>query len=176
MSHQTGAVKLKKSFRNVQSLETLYTGGRLGVTKNERMLVCAATDVVNLIDAETVQILRTFEGDEEVVTAVAVSPSGKFIAAASRSLLVRVWKVEDELLTAIDTTDRSREAVHGDGANADNSADENENEVLKKRVVTSTHGSWKGSAGPQLDLAFDSTGISLLQSDLAINWPSLAFL
>lgn len=58
------------------------------------LLYTACGDAVKEVETATGAVLKTFPGDSEPVTAVALSPDGRLLFAASRSLQLRCWSLE----------------------------------------------------------------------------------
>ncbi|PRW60889.1 transducin beta 3 isoform A [Chlorella sorokiniana] len=86
--------RAKQNYRVRNKLETFYTGGTVRSSLDGSLLACACADEVKLLDAATGTVIRTFPGDSEPVTALALSPDGRLLFAASRSLQLRCWSVE----------------------------------------------------------------------------------
>jgi WD40 repeat protein len=49
---------------------------------------------MQVVDLATGAVSRTFQGDTEPITSIAVSPNGRHIFAASRSLVTKCWDLQ----------------------------------------------------------------------------------
>ncbi|EFJ35160.1 hypothetical protein SELMODRAFT_80645 [Selaginella moellendorffii] len=81
----------KKNFRATPALQLFYTGGPLRLAPDASFLACACNDEVKIVDIATGTIRKSLAGDSEAITALAISPDGNTLFAASRSLQVRIW-------------------------------------------------------------------------------------
>eukprot|EP01018_Ginkgo_biloba_P035898 Gb_13772 [translate_table: standard] len=81
----------KKNFRCVPALQQFYTGGPFRLSSDGSFIVCACNEHVKLVDLGSGCVKNTFEGDSELITALALSPDGKLLFSASRSRQIRVW-------------------------------------------------------------------------------------
>ncbi len=90
-----GAVQLKSSLSVADRVQAIFTGGRLALTPDALSLVTTCGDAVKVVCVASGRVERTFEGDTEPITALAVSGeaagSAPLLAAASRSLMLRVY-------------------------------------------------------------------------------------
>ena len=85
---------LKKSYRVKAKLEVFYTGGPIATPESAEFVVCPCADSVKAVELGTSAVIRSFSGDSEPITAVAVSPDGKSIFGSSRSLQTKMWAFE----------------------------------------------------------------------------------
>ncbi|KAI9203824.1 WD40-repeat-containing domain protein [Polychytrium aggregatum] len=86
-------VHLKSSFDIEKSLEEIYTGGKVVVTKDNKTLITTIGEDVRIMDLESGQIVHTLEGEADVVTCLVARPEGNHLVTASRSLLLRIWEI-----------------------------------------------------------------------------------
>lgn len=90
-SNMAEALAYKKNLRATAALELFYTGGPVVLSSDASFVACACTDDLKVVDVETGQVRCTLQGDSELVTALCLSPDGKFLLSASRSLQIRLW-------------------------------------------------------------------------------------
>ncbi|CAM6091154.1 unnamed protein product [Calypogeia fissa] len=88
------ALAYKKNLRATAALELFYTGGPVVLSSDASFVACACTEDVKVVDVETGKVRCTLQGDSELVTALCLSPDGKFLVSASRSLQIRVWDLD----------------------------------------------------------------------------------
>ena len=84
-------VVLKKTYKASSKIENFYTGGRPALSKNGHFLVCPCGEEIKMLDLRSTSVLKTFPGDTEQITAVAVSPDGASVFSSSRSLQTKWW-------------------------------------------------------------------------------------
>ncbi|KAJ2779012.1 U3 small nucleolar RNA-associated protein [Coemansia javaensis] len=94
MSAEAGRPKLKSCLDCQKSIESVYTGGRVAVDRDERRLFAACGEDIAVLDLATGDKLAELKGDTEIVTAFAVKPDGAHLVSASRSLQVSVWSLQ----------------------------------------------------------------------------------
>lgn len=90
------ALTYKKNFKVSPALELFYTGGPVVVSRCGEFVACACTDDVKIVRLATGAVHKTFKGDTEPITALALSPDGKSLFAASRSLQIKHWDLDSE--------------------------------------------------------------------------------
>ncbi|MEW5303709.1 MAG: hypothetical protein WDW36_006375 [Sanguina aurantia] len=83
-------VQSKLTYRTQQKIEAFFTGGAARITRDGLHVVCACNDEVKVVLLATGAVVRTFAGDGEPITAIAVAPDSRTAVIASRSLSVRV--------------------------------------------------------------------------------------
>ncbi|KAI8079765.1 WD40-repeat-containing domain protein [Halteromyces radiatus] len=82
---------IKTSFKSIKTIESIYTGGKVDLTADEKLLVSTLNEDIIVTETETGRQVHTLEGDTEMVTSLAVKPNGQHVVSASRSLSLRVW-------------------------------------------------------------------------------------
>ncbi|XP_068643036.1 protein TORMOZ EMBRYO DEFECTIVE [Aristolochia californica] len=85
------SVNLKRSYRCFPSLQQFYTGGPFVVSSDGSFLVCACDDKIKIVESSNASIRYSIEGDEEAVTALALTPDDKLLFSVSQSRQIRIW-------------------------------------------------------------------------------------
>ncbi|KAI9103198.1 WD40-repeat-containing domain protein [Phlyctochytrium arcticum] len=91
---QYGNLHLKTHFKKAKTIESIFTGGKAAITKDETLLITPVGDDINVLSLETGQKVFRLEGNSDSVTCVAASPSGVHLVSASQSLLLKLWNLE----------------------------------------------------------------------------------
>ncbi|KAI8993249.1 WD40-repeat-containing domain protein [Pilobolus umbonatus] len=94
MAEDNSKLLLKTSFKSVKTIESIYTGGKVAITKDFRSLITTLNEDIIVTDISTGNKVHQLEGDTEIVTTLAVKPDGRHLISASRSLFMRVWDLE----------------------------------------------------------------------------------
>ncbi|KAJ2719525.1 U3 small nucleolar RNA-associated protein [Coemansia sp. Benny D115] len=82
---------LKSCFDCVKSIESVYTGGCVAISKDETRLFTTCNEDIEVLDLSTGAKLAELKGDSEIVTHFAVKPDGTHLVAASRSQAISIW-------------------------------------------------------------------------------------
>nr|CAH67975.1 OSIGBa0142I02-OSIGBa0101B20.18 [Oryza sativa] len=106
---------LKKNYRCDRSLQQFYTGGPFAVGSSpgggegeveggeaeaEAFLACACGGEVRLVSAADASAIgEPIEGENEAVTALALSPDSRLLFTAGHSRLIRVWDLASRTCT-----------------------------------------------------------------------------
>ncbi|KAJ3163633.1 Transducin (beta)-like 3 [Geranomyces michiganensis] len=90
---------LKTSFKVSSTIESIYTGGKVQVTADERLLITAVAEDINILDLATGRTVMRLRSETDAISCFAVKPDGKHIVTASQSLLLKLWdlKTGDEV-------------------------------------------------------------------------------
>ncbi|OJJ41099.1 hypothetical protein ASPWEDRAFT_167132 [Aspergillus wentii DTO 134E9] len=84
---------VKTTFEASRTLRPIYTGGSTALDASGRLLVtCVGEDAV-VVDLETGDQLTSLEGDGEVITSLAITPSASHVIACSRSMSMRIYSL-----------------------------------------------------------------------------------
>lgn len=82
---------LKTNYRCTPALQLLYTGGPVCLAPDESFVACACSDQVKVVDLASGSVHSILEGDSEPITALALTPDGASLFAASRSRQIKLW-------------------------------------------------------------------------------------
>ncbi|KAI8394307.1 WD40-repeat-containing domain protein [Radiomyces spectabilis] len=85
---------LKTSFKSVKTIESIYTGGKVVITSDEKLIISTLNEDIEVTELATGKNVHRLAGDTEIVTTLAVKPDGKHLVSASRSLNMRIWDME----------------------------------------------------------------------------------
>ncbi|KAF9923420.1 U3 small nucleolar RNA-associated protein 13 [Linnemannia zychae] len=86
-----GKIHLKTSFKSTQTIESIYTGGKVCISQDEQYLITTVGEDIDVIEIKTGKKLWRLKGDTEIITMFAVTPDGRTLVSASRSLLLKTW-------------------------------------------------------------------------------------
>ncbi|KAJ1963994.1 U3 small nucleolar RNA-associated protein, partial [Dipsacomyces acuminosporus] len=81
-------------FDCVKSIESVYTGGRVVISKDESRLFTTCNEDIEVLDLASGEKLAELKGDTEIITSFAVKPDGAHLVSASRSLQITVWDLK----------------------------------------------------------------------------------
>ncbi|KAL4781198.1 quinon protein alcohol dehydrogenase-like superfamily [Aspergillus varians] len=95
---------VKTTFEASRTLRPIYTGGSTALDASGRLLVTCVNEDVLVVDLETGDQLATLEGDGEIITSLAITPSASHVIICSRSMSMRIYS-----LTPHDDTSRTLE-------------------------------------------------------------------
>ncbi|ORZ19470.1 WD40-repeat-containing domain protein [Absidia repens] len=85
---------IKTSFKSIKTIESIYTGGKVDLTADEKLIVSTLNEDIIVTELATGRQVHELEGDTEIVTSLAVKPNGQHVVSASRSMSLRVWDLE----------------------------------------------------------------------------------
>ncbi|KAF9955928.1 Transducin (beta)-like 3 [Mortierella alpina] len=94
-----GKIHLKTSFKSTQTIESIYTGGKVCVSQDEQYLITTVGEDIDVIEIKTGKKLWRLKGDTEIITTFAVTPDGHTLVSASRSLQLKTWDLRTGTLT-----------------------------------------------------------------------------
>ncbi|KAG0326945.1 U3 small nucleolar RNA-associated protein 13 [Dissophora globulifera] len=86
-----GKIHLKTSFKSTQTIESIYTGGKVCISQDEQYIITTVGEDIDVIEVKTGKKLWRLKGDTEIVTTFAITPDGRTLVSASRSLLLKTW-------------------------------------------------------------------------------------
>ncbi|KAL4927139.1 U3 snoRNA-associated protein UTP13 [Aspergillus undulatus] len=95
---------VKTTFEASRTLRPIYTGGSTALDASGRLLVACVNEDALVVDLETGDQLVTLEGDGEVITSLAITPSASHVILCSRSMSMRIYS-----LSPLDDTSRTLE-------------------------------------------------------------------
>ncbi|KAF9884161.1 U3 small nucleolar RNA-associated protein 13 [Aspergillus nanangensis] len=96
---------VKTTFEASRTLRPIYTGGSTALDASGRLLVTCIGEDALVVDLETGDQLASLEGDGEIITSLAITPSASHVIVCSRSMSMRIYS-----LTPFDESSRSIEA------------------------------------------------------------------
>ncbi|KAJ2802879.1 U3 small nucleolar RNA-associated protein 13, partial [Coemansia guatemalensis] len=79
------------SFDCVRSIESVYTGGCVVTSADERRIFTTCNEDIAVLDLDSGEKLAELKGDTEAITCFALKPDGAHLVSASRSMQVTVW-------------------------------------------------------------------------------------
>ncbi|KAF9162975.1 U3 small nucleolar RNA-associated protein 13 [Actinomortierella ambigua] len=86
-----GKIHLKTSFRSTQTIESIYTGGKVCISHDEKYLITTVGEDIDVLDIETGKKVWRLKGDTEIITTFAITEDGKYLVSASKSLQLKTW-------------------------------------------------------------------------------------
>ncbi|KAH8693624.1 small nucleolar ribonucleoprotein complex subunit [Talaromyces proteolyticus] len=98
-------VSVKTTFEASRILRPIYTGGSTSLDSTGRILASCIGEDALIIDLTTGDQLASIEGDGELITNLAITPSASHLVVCSRSLSMRIYS-----LTLFDTGKKVIEA------------------------------------------------------------------
>ncbi|PYH77233.1 WD40 repeat-like protein [Aspergillus uvarum CBS 121591] len=95
---------VKTTFEASRTLRPIYTGGSTALDASGRFLVTCISEDALVIDLETGDQVASLEGDGEIITSLAISPSASHVVMCSRSMSMRIYSLSplDESTRTID--------------------------------------------------------------------------
>ncbi|KAF8980530.1 U3 small nucleolar RNA-associated protein 13 [Entomortierella lignicola] len=94
-----GKIHLKTSFKSTQTIESIYTGGKVCISQDEQYLITTVGEDIDVIDIKTGKKQWRLKGDTEIITTFAVTPDGRTLISASRSLQLKTWDLSTGTIT-----------------------------------------------------------------------------
>ncbi|KAF2405320.1 WD40 repeat-like protein [Trichodelitschia bisporula] len=82
---------VKTTFEPAKVIQPIYTRGSVALSEDDRILASCLDDDVLLTDARTGDELARIEGDGEICTTLAITPSASHLIICSRSLAMRIY-------------------------------------------------------------------------------------
>ncbi|GLI77565.1 U3 small nucleolar RNA-associated protein 13 [Penicillium ochrochloron] len=96
---------VKTTFEASRTLRPIYTGGSTSLDASGRILLTCVGEDALIVDLETGDQLASLEGDGEIITSLAISPSASHAIVCSRSMSMRIYS-----LSPFDETSKTIEA------------------------------------------------------------------
>ena len=101
--------RIKTSFKKQSAFQPFYTGGPVAFTPDGELMAASMDQDLVIVQVDSAQVLKRIHGDSEEITAIAISPNGSHLIAASRSLAVRTYSLPDlELVRSTPKTHSSQ--------------------------------------------------------------------
>ncbi|KAJ5483391.1 hypothetical protein N7530_002637 [Penicillium desertorum] len=82
---------VKTTFEASRTLRPIYTGGSTALDASGRILLSCVGEDALIVDLETGNQLTSLEGDGEIVTGLAITPSASHAIVCSRSMSMRIY-------------------------------------------------------------------------------------
>ncbi|KAF5097140.1 hypothetical protein DV451_003953 [Geotrichum candidum] len=90
-------IQLKTSFK-AKAVEPFFSGGKVSVSQDGKLMATTFQDVVYLTDLITGEKLAKIEGDGEVITTLEIAPDSSYLVTCSRSLQMKTYKLPEAKL------------------------------------------------------------------------------
>ncbi|KAE8157846.1 WD40-repeat-containing domain protein [Aspergillus tamarii] len=84
---------VKTTFEASRTLRPIYTGGSTALDASGRLLVACVGEDALIVDLETGDQLASLEGDGEIITSLAITPSASHVVVCSRSMSMRIYSL-----------------------------------------------------------------------------------
>ncbi|KAJ5973584.1 hypothetical protein N7481_010794 [Penicillium waksmanii] len=84
---------VKTTFEASKTLQPIYTGGSTALDASGRILLSCVGEDANIVDLETGDQLASLEGDGEIITSLAITPSASHAIVCSRSMTMRIYSL-----------------------------------------------------------------------------------
>lgn len=86
---------VKSKFIKVASFESIFSGGRLCITNDEKLLVTSLDESVIITDLDTGKKLQELHPKARTVTSLAVSPNSEYLFVGTQSNLLILYRLVD---------------------------------------------------------------------------------
>ncbi|OQE27692.1 hypothetical protein PENSTE_c004G10188 [Penicillium steckii] len=97
---------VKTTFEASKTLQPIYTGGSTALDATGRILLSCVGEDANIVDLETGDQLASLEGDGEIITSLAITPSASHAIVCSRSMSMRIYE-----LSSLDFDDKTTQTI-----------------------------------------------------------------
>ncbi|KAJ5485049.1 hypothetical protein N7539_005037 [Penicillium diatomitis] len=84
---------VKTTFEASRTLRPIYTGGSTSLDSSGRILLTCVGEDALIVNLETGDQLASLEGDGEIITSLAISPSASHAVVCSRSMSMRIYSL-----------------------------------------------------------------------------------
>ncbi|KAE8394588.1 WD40 repeat-like protein [Aspergillus alliaceus] len=84
---------VKTTFEASRTLRPIYTGGSTALDASGRLLAACVGEDALIVDLETGDQLASLEGDGEIITSLAITPSASHVIICSRSMSMRIYSL-----------------------------------------------------------------------------------
>ncbi|KAJ5232346.1 hypothetical protein N7468_005302 [Penicillium chermesinum] len=82
---------VKTTFEASRTIRPIYTGGSTALDASGRILLSCIGEDALIVDLETGDQLASLEGDGEIITSLAITPSASHAIVCSRSMSMRIY-------------------------------------------------------------------------------------
>ncbi|KAL1965655.1 hypothetical protein VTN77DRAFT_5332 [Rasamsonia byssochlamydoides] len=86
-------ISVKTTFEASRTLRPIYTGGSTSLDASGRLLATCVGEDALIVDLKTGDQLASLEGDGELVTSLAITPSASHVIVCSRSMSMRIYSL-----------------------------------------------------------------------------------
>ncbi|KAJ5113330.1 hypothetical protein N7456_001864 [Penicillium angulare] len=84
---------VKTTFEASRTIRPIYTGGSTALDASGRILLSCVGEDALIVDLETGDQLASLEGDGEIITSLAITPSASHAIVCSRSMSMRIYSL-----------------------------------------------------------------------------------
>ncbi|GAD96402.1 conserved hypothetical protein [Paecilomyces variotii No. 5] len=84
-------INVKTTFEASRTIGPIYTGGSTALDASGRLLASCVGEEALIVDLETGDRLATLEGDGELITSLAITPTASHVVLCSRSQSMRIF-------------------------------------------------------------------------------------
>ncbi|KAJ9410281.1 hypothetical protein DTO045G8_1744 [Paecilomyces variotii] len=86
-------INVKTTFEASRTIGPIYTGGSTALDASGRLLASCVGEEALIVDLDTGDRLATLEGDGELITSLAITPSASHLVLCSRSQAMRIFSL-----------------------------------------------------------------------------------
>lgn len=152
-------VGLRTSFKVVKSLESVYSGGPVAMSKRGDFIAATREqDIVlySIAQQRIAYVLTVGEEDDSDITSLCIRDDGSLLISAHASHQIREWDLS--AFTFAQNNDNNSSNSNSNSKAATNEEKEEEEEEETKQVITQPSKAWKLSEAYVASMAFDKTG------------------
>ncbi|OMJ30272.1 Transducin beta-like protein 3 [Smittium culicis] len=90
MESNKNEIQIKNSFQKVKEIDSVYTNGKVAVSKDGEYIYTTCSEDVYVLKYGTAIKVAEIKGDDDLVTSFSVSDNSKYLVMASRSLQIKI--------------------------------------------------------------------------------------
>ncbi|OMJ11302.1 putative U3 small nucleolar RNA-associated protein 13, partial [Smittium culicis] len=90
MESNKNEIQIKNSFQKVKEIDSVYTNGKVAVSKDGEFIYTTCSEDVYILKYGTAIKFAEIKGDDDLVTSFSVSDNSKYLVMASRSLQIKI--------------------------------------------------------------------------------------